>query len=129
MKTGPSRSFLYVAVTLALLHGFPCVEAKAVYDWSGAGALVRADPRFDQLVPPDARLEKIADGFAWLEGPVWSREGQYLLFSDVASNAVFKWKEGEGVSLFLKPRATPARSRFEVGSLARMGSRLIVQGG
>src|SRR5208283_4780504 len=42
-------------------------------------------------------------GFAWAEGPVWVKDGQYLLFSDIPNNRVCKWKEGEGVSDFLKP--------------------------
>jgi gluconolactonase len=62
----------------------------------------RLDPHFDQLVPKDAMLEKIADGFTWVEGPVWHKQGDYLLFSDIPANAVYKWKSGEGVSLFLK---------------------------
>ena len=66
-------------------------------------AIQRLDPRFDRLVPLDATLEKLADGFAWVEGPVWNRRGGYLLFSDIPNNAVFKWQEGAGVSLFLKP--------------------------
>jgi gluconolactonase len=70
---------------------------------SASGAeIVRLDPRIDTLVPRDAVLEKIADGFAWVEGPVWNREGAFLLFSDVPNNAIFKWKAGEGVSVFLK---------------------------
>lgn len=60
------------------------------------------NPRFDQLVPRDAKVEKIADGFTWVEGPVWHKEGGYLLFSDIPANSVYKWKSGEGVSLFLK---------------------------
>jgi gluconolactonase len=60
------------------------------------------DPRFDQLVPTDATLERIAQGFTWVEGPVWNKQGGYLLFSDVPSNAVYKWQPGENVSLFLK---------------------------
>lgn len=59
------------------------------------------DPRFDQLVPKNAQLEKIADGFTWVEGPVWHKQGGYLLFSDIPANAVYKWKSGEGTSLFL----------------------------
>ncbi len=59
------------------------------------------DPRFDRLVPKDAKLEKIADGFTWIEGPVWSKQGGYLLFSDIPANAVYKWKPGEGTGLFL----------------------------
>jgi gluconolactonase len=60
------------------------------------------DPRFDQLVPKDAKLEKIADGFTWVEGPVWHKQGGYLLFSDIPANSVYKWKAETGVSLFLK---------------------------
>jgi gluconolactonase len=60
------------------------------------------DPRFDRLVPKDAKLERIADGFTWVEGPVWHKQGGYLLFSDIPTNTVYKWKSREGVSLFLK---------------------------
>ncbi len=58
------------------------------------GTILRADPRMDQLLPPDAKIEKIAEGFKWSEGPVWIREGNYLLFSDVPQNCIFRWKEG-----------------------------------
>jgi sugar lactone lactonase YvrE len=60
------------------------------------------DPRFDQLVPKEAQLERIADGFTWVEGPVWDKQGGYLLFSDIPANAVYRWKPGESASLFLK---------------------------
>jgi len=75
--------------------------------------IVRLDPRFDKLVPRDAVLEKIADGFTWVEGPVWNRKGQYLLFSDNPKNSLFKWKEGEGVSLFLNPSGYTGSAPFE----------------
>lgn len=60
------------------------------------------DPRFDQLVPKDARLEKIADGFTWVEGPVWNKQGKYLLFSDIPANTVYQWKQDEGTKVYLK---------------------------
>lgn len=63
--------------------------------------IVRLDPRLDQIVPVDAALEKIADGFVWSEGPVWNRSGNYLLFSDVPNDRIVKWKAGEGTSVFL----------------------------
>jgi len=66
-----------------------------------APQIVRLDPRFDQLVPRDAIIEKLADGFAWVEGPVWNRAGGYLLFSDVPNNKIYKWKQDEKVSVFL----------------------------
>jgi len=67
------------------------------------GKIDRFDPAFDKLVPPDAKLEKLAEGLVWSEGPVWIRDGGYLVFSDVPKNTAFKWKEGEGISVFLKP--------------------------
>jgi gluconolactonase len=64
-------------------------------------------------VPPDAVLEKVADGFAWVEGPVWDRKNGHLLFSDIPNNSVFKRQEGTGVSLFLKPSGYTGETPFE----------------
>ena len=69
---------------------------------SSAPAIVRLDPRLDQIVPANAELEKIVDGFTWVEGPVWNRSGNYLLFSDVPGNQIIKWKAEERASVFLK---------------------------
>jgi gluconolactonase len=65
--------------------------------------VTRLDPRFDRLVPPGASLEKIVDDHGWAEGPVWVRDGSYLLFSDVVKNTIYRWKEGEGETVFLHP--------------------------
>src|SRR5262245_7607613 len=67
------------------------------------GRIERLDPALDALVPRDARIELLADGFQWSEGPVWRKSKGYLLFSDIPSNTIFKWKQGEGVSVFLRP--------------------------
>jgi gluconolactonase len=67
------------------------------------GNIERRDARLDKLVPKDAQMEQLADGFDWAEGPVWIKDGKYLLFSDVPRNSVMKWKEGDGISLFMKP--------------------------
>jgi gluconolactonase len=67
------------------------------------GTIERLDPRFDTLVPKDAQLEKIADGFIWTEGAVWNKSAQCLHFSDIPNNVVMKWKQGEGTSEYLKP--------------------------
>ena len=75
--------------------------------------VVRLDGRFDQLVPRDAKIEKIADGFKWVEGPVWNRRQAFLLFSDIPNNSVFKWQEGKGTSLFLKPSGYGGSALFE----------------
>jgi gluconolactonase len=91
------RTCLTVVVAALLAH-VPVPEA-----WTDTVpvTLTSLDPRFDRLVPRDAKLETVADGFTWVEGPVWHKGGGYLLFSDIPANRVYKWKPGEGVSLFL----------------------------
>ena len=71
-----------------------------------AGTILRVDPAFDSLVPPDARVERLADGFLFTEGPVWVRRGEsepHLLFSDIPANAIKKWSPDGGVSGFMSP--------------------------
>ncbi len=72
-------------------------------DYPTVGSIERLDPRFDQLIPADARIEKLAEGFIWSEGPVWIRDDGYLLFSDIPRNSVMRWQQGPGLSLFLRP--------------------------
>jgi gluconolactonase len=69
------------------------------------GKIIRNDPALDKLIPQDAKIEILAKGFTWTEGPVWvpDEAGGHLLFSDIPRNSVFKWKEGEGITLFLNP--------------------------
>ena len=47
------------------------------------GHIERLDPALDALIAPDAKIEQLAVGFAWSEGPIWRESGHYLLFSDI----------------------------------------------
>jgi gluconolactonase len=67
------------------------------------GKLESHDPRFDKLVSPDTKIEKLAEGFSWVEGPLWVKDGGFLLFSDIPHNSLMKWKAGEGVSVYMHP--------------------------
>jgi sugar lactone lactonase YvrE len=56
---------------------------------------VQLSPEFSKLVPPDAKIELLATGFQFLEGPVWHRDG-FLLFSDTHKEAIFKYDPASG---------------------------------
>lgn len=94
MRTAMTRLLTYGLIVL--------LQAGAAWAEIVPATITSLDPRFDQLVPKDAKLEKIADGFTWVEGPVWNKNGGFLLFSDIPANTVYKWKAGEGTSVFLK---------------------------
>ena len=54
---------------------------------AGVGKIIRLDPEFDTLVAKDAKIEKVATGFTFTEGPLWRPQG-LLWFSDVPGNVV-----------------------------------------
>ncbi len=93
------RRFLCVA--LALLTTRIC--AQDTRNFPVIGEIVREDPKLDELLPPGAKIEVVSCCFEWAEGPVWVRQGGYLLFSDIPRNAIMKWQEGVGVSVFMQP--------------------------
>lgn len=67
------------------------------------GMVERHDPAFDALVEPGTKIEVLADGFNWSEGPVWDKANDRLLFSDVPENRIHAWSEKEGLSVFMEP--------------------------
>lgn len=61
----------------------------------------RLDPAIDRIIPAGAMLERVATGFTWPEGPVWT-DGS-LFFAEISSNSIRRWTPGAGVSIFLEP--------------------------
>ncbi len=57
------------------------------------------DDAFRQLVPAEAKLEKLGTGMKFVEGPVWSdEEGGFLVFSDIPANELKIWTKANGVA-------------------------------
>ena len=85
--------------------------------------IVRVDPGLDAIVPPDAKLEKLAGGFLFTEGPVWvpatANTSGYLLFSDPNANTIYRWSADGQVSVF---RTKSGYAGFNVGEYHQPGS-------
>lgn len=56
-----------------------------------------------RILPENAKIERLATGFQFTEGPVWNLSGGYLLFSDIPGNRIIKYTPGEGISDFRAP--------------------------
>jgi gluconolactonase len=82
------------------------------------------DKRFRHFVLPNAPLEKLADGFRWLEGPVWFADMQCLLFSDIPNDRILRWTETGGVDVFRQPGEFPnGQTRDREGRLITCSHR------
>ena len=89
------------AACLAMLTAQP--GAAQTETPAGAGVIIRVDPRFDALVPAGATIEKVVEGFVFLEGPVWIGAESRLLYSDLRGNAIYQWTAAEGARDYVKP--------------------------
>jgi gluconolactonase len=72
-------------------------DGRPVDGWSA----VSLDPAFDGLVPPTARLLRLATGAAWSEGPVWVPDDGSVLWSDIPGNRVLRWKADGTADVFV----------------------------
>lgn len=94
------RTYRYLA---GLLVGLLTSAQAQPTPFPTIGQIVRVDSRLDKLIPAESKVEVLASGFMWTEGPVWVKDQAFLLFSDVPQNTVYKWTDKEGVTPFLKP--------------------------
>ncbi len=65
-----------------------------------ATEIVRRDPALDGIVTPGTKIEQLASGFSFTEGPVWVRDGGYLLFSDPNENTIYRYSPDGQVSIY-----------------------------
>src|SRR5690349_107461 len=99
------RKFLAAGGAIAALATLP----RAFAEWQPSqrypDPLVKdLDPSFAKYRIGIAKVEKIASGMRWAEGPVWFGDGRYLLWSDIPNNRIMRWDEETGVvSLFRRP--------------------------
>jgi len=86
-----------------------------------AAEIVAADGRRGELsliIPPDARVERVAGGFEFTEGPVWTRDGA-LLFSSPNTNTIYRWAPPGTVTVF---RPKSGYTGTDIGRYAQPGS-------
>jgi gluconolactonase len=78
--------------------------------------VLRNDPAIDAIVPANAKIFKLAEGFQFTEGPVWSRDGGYLLFSDPNANRIYAYDSRSATLSLFRPN-----SGYEGADIAQYG--------
>jgi gluconolactonase len=102
----------YIWMRTATLDVFAAGRADSAED---AGLELEGDPT--GILPVDARLERVAAGFEFTEGPVWARDGS-LLFSSPNTNAIYRLDNGV-VTVF---RSKSGYTGVDVGRYHQPGS-------
>lgn len=112
--SAPPPNFLWVrAATLDFHAPAPAFAAAPL-------RVERLHPGLDAIVPADARLERLATGFQFTEGPVWSPDLDALLFSDPNANAIYRWSPADGqVTVY---RTKSGYAGLDVGRYRQPGS-------
>jgi gluconolactonase len=106
----------YIWMRTATLDFYSADRAPTA--WEAPLEIDRVDARLDELVPPGTVLEKVAGGFEFTEGPVWTRDGA-LLFSSPNTNAIYRWTEKNGVTVY---RSKSGYTGLDAGRYHQCGS-------
>src|SRR5262245_18770180 len=99
------REFFRASGAITALAVVPRVRAEWQPSQRYPDPLIKIlDPSFAKYRVNLSKVEKIASGMRWAEGPAWFGDGRYLLWSDIPNNRMMKWEEETGaVSVFRKP--------------------------
>jgi gluconolactonase len=104
------------------------VAARMAAGAQAPGTVVRLDPAMDAIVPASANVEVLRDGFGFINGILWIREGNssHVLVSDIPANVIYKWSPASGWTVFLNrpdwtrvAEARPSNVRFGANGIAR----------
>lgn len=111
------------------------VSSKNLDNISSAFKIEILDDEALNVINPEATIEVLANGFTWTEGPLWIEEGNYLLFSDIPNNKVYKLDSNHEVASFLEPSGYTGEGTYgdEPGSngliLNKKGELILLQHG
>ena len=89
----------YIWIRSATLDIYPA-GVLGVMQANAGGKIQRLNRRMDAIAPRNAAIDKLAGGFLFTEGPIWMRDGNYLLFSDPNANTIYRWSPDGQVSVY-----------------------------
>src|SRR5262245_40694358 len=76
--------------------------------------ILSVDPRFDDYAQPNSAIQRLWTGALWAEGPAWSSQGRYLVWSDIPNNRQLRWLEDDHrVSVFRLPSNNSNGNTFD----------------
>jgi gluconolactonase len=125
--SNPPTNFIYMRA--AALEFYPGTPGPVAITPSEVNVeVVRVDPAIDAIVGSNPKIFKLAEGFTFTEGPIWVRDGGYLLFSDPNRNIIYKYTHDGQLSAFREPSGYSGNDIAEYGQPGSNGLTLDRQG-
>ncbi len=91
---------------------FGPMGAPTTYFWDPD--IIAVDPSFNDLAQPNTAIKRLYTGLLWAEGPAWSAQGRYLLWSDIPNNRQMRWLEDDGrITVFRTPSNNSNGNSFD----------------
>ena len=110
----PPPNFIWIRSATLDIHTASSVAAR----FDSVGSITRLQTAVNDIVPMTARIERVASGFLFTEGPIWHPDG-YLLFSDPNANNIYRWTPDGQVSVF---RTKSGYAGVDIGEYHQPGS-------
>lgn len=76
------------------------------------GGITYSNSALEKLLPRNTRIEIIGSGFQHIEGPLWVKDSNMLLFSDTKARTIYRWQEIKGISKFLQNEGYTGRMPY-----------------
>jgi gluconolactonase len=110
----PPPNYIWIRSATLDFHTSGSVASR----FDSVGTVTRLTPAVNDIVPTSARIERVASGFVFTEGPVWHPDG-YLLFSDPNANTIYRWTSDGQVAVF---RTKSGYAGTDIGDYHQPGS-------
>ena len=97
-----SLFFIFALYAAACSENAPVIDSERVEatTYETVGSITVSQPG---LISPTAKIEKLGGDYGWSEGPVWVEKLGAVLFTDVPGNTIWKYKDGEGLTEYMRP--------------------------
>jgi gluconolactonase len=126
--SNPPTNFIWVRLAKLSFFRENSTEPYAITPSEVNVEVVRKDPSINEIVPPNAKILKLAEGFKFTEGPVWVRDGNYLLFSDPNNNRIYKYTPEGQLTVFREKSGYAGADIAEYGQPGSNGLTIDPQG-
>ena len=126
--SNPPTNFIWMRLAKLNFYAGESSEPYAITPSEVNVEVIRKDPSIDAIVPPNAKVFKLAEGFKFTEGPVWIRDGNYLLFSDPNNNRIYKYTPDGKLSVYREKSGYSGADIAEYGQPGSNGLTVDPQG-